>query len=331
MHITVTGATGLIGNNLVRQLLLKNYKVRVLYKTVSKDFIFDNMSVEKCAGDILDSNFVEKSIEGTDIVIHLAAIISIDGDPTGMVLKTNTIGVENVVKACFKHKVKKLIHFSSIHAFKLNNIVTHIDESHESADESCMAYDQSKAKGEQIIIKAIRNGLDAYILHPTGVLGPHDYFNSLSGILLNNLYKGNLPALIKGGFDWVDVRDVCNAVIQLIRIEQYHNTDTLKRRFILSGHWSTIEEIAKICSEISGIRKPFLLVSKSMAKMGLPLIKIWSTFTGSSPLYTMESINTLLDNPVLFDHSQATNKLNYHPRSLRDTLADTYDWFKNKM
>ncbi|MEP7197049.1 MAG: NAD-dependent epimerase/dehydratase family protein [Saprospiraceae bacterium] len=328
MHITVTGATGHIGNNLVRQLLEKDYKVRVMYKSIEKSFVFDDLKVEKYVGDILDYNYVQEAIQGTDVVIHLAAIISIDGDPTGLVHKTNTLGVEHVVKACFKHHVSKLIHFSSIHAIKLSDANGIIDENLDSADASCMAYDQSKVKGEEIIIEAIQKGLNAYIILPTGVIGIHDYFYSLSGIMLNKLFSGKLPALIKGGFNWLDVQDLCTTTIQIIKLESNSCRSYLERRFIISGHWASLEELARLCSQISGKKAPSIIISKSVAKLGLPFIKIWTLITGSSQLYTLESINTLLDNPIVFSHDKATKELNYYPRPLKETLKKIFQWQK---
>jgi len=329
MHITVTGATGHIGNNMIRHLVQDGFEVRAVYRNRDKSWIFDSLSLEHCTGDILDAEFVKEAFHNTDAVIHLAGIISIEGDPDGMVHKTNTIGVMNVVNACQFQKVKKLIHFSSIHAFKLDiQVGGIIDESMPSADNTCMAYDHSKAAGEAFVIEAIRNGLDAYILHPTGVIGPHDYFNALSGIFLKKLFSGTLPALLNGGFDWVDVRDVCIATGHILKLDENNTANIISRRYILSGHFATLKDIATRCSSISIKRKPRMVFSKSLAKFGLPFIKMWAKISGSAPIYTLESINTLMDHEVHFSHHKALLELDYHPRTLDETLQDCYQWYK---
>jgi len=54
-----------------------------------------------------------------------------------------------------------------------------------------------------------RQGLDAVIVHPTGILGPHDYAPSHAGRAMLDIYHGRTRVLVAGGFNWVDVRDVC--------------------------------------------------------------------------------------------------------------------------
>ena len=153
------------------------------------------------------------------------------------------------------------------------------------------------------------------------------YFNSFSGILLKNLFSGSLPALLKGGFDWVDVRDVCEATIRIVRLQENKSVNNLNRRFIISGHWATIKDLAIMCSKISNKKMPSVVFSKSIAKLGLPFIKIWAMMSGSAPIYTKESIDTLMDKATLFSHVKAYTEIDYQPRSLNETLQDSYHWY----
>ncbi|MBK6354236.1 MAG: NAD-dependent epimerase/dehydratase family protein [Saprospiraceae bacterium] len=119
MHITVTGATGHIGNNLVRLLCSQGHQVRAAFRTTEKSIVLEGLPVEQIVGDILVPEFCNRICKDTEVVVHTAALISIDGDPHGLVHKTNTIGVANIVNSCLKKDVRKLIHLSSIHAFDL--------------------------------------------------------------------------------------------------------------------------------------------------------------------------------------------------------------------
>ena len=114
----------------------------------------------------------------------------------------------------------------------------------------------------------------------------------------------------------MDVRDICIATGHILKLDENKTTNILSRRYILSGHFATLADIATRCSKISIKRKPRLVFSKSLAKFGLPFIKVWAKISGSAPIYTLESINTLMDHEVHFSHQKALLELDYHPRSL---------------
>ena len=114
MTVAVTGAAGHVGGNLVRALLEQGRRVRTLVREDTR--ALDGLDVELYRGDIFEPESLKKFVEGCDVVYHLAAMISISGDPEGLVKKTNVDGVKNMVNACLEGGIKRLIHFSSIHA-----------------------------------------------------------------------------------------------------------------------------------------------------------------------------------------------------------------------
>ena len=327
MHITVTGATGHIGNNLVRLLSSQGHQVRAAIRTTEKSFVLEGLPVEQIVGDILVPDFCNRICKDTDVVVHTAALISIDGDPHGLVHKTNTIGVANIVNSCLEKDVRKLIHLSSIHAFDLAASGPVVNELSPSAKSHGMAYDYSKVLGDEEIRRGLMEGLDAYVIHPTAVIGPHDYFNSYSGVFLRKLLTGKLPALIKGGFDWVDVRDVVQGISTIIQLSSNREQTLNARRYIFSGTWASVEEIAEMCAEISDRKKYYPVFSKQVARIGLPFIRMYAALLGTAPLYTRESIDTLLHPPIQISKSKAVQEINFHTRSLAETLKDCYVWY----
>ena len=139
-------------------------------------------------------------------MFHLAGRISVAGVHDPLLEKTNVDGVRNVVEASLKAGVKRLVHVSSIHAFSTypNNEV--MDETRELAEDERkhFPYDRSKVKGQKEVLKGIERGLDAVIVNPAAVLGPHDYKISEMGEVFLDIYHGKLPALIDAGYNWVD-------------------------------------------------------------------------------------------------------------------------------
>ncbi|MBK8403264.1 MAG: NAD-dependent epimerase/dehydratase family protein [Saprospiraceae bacterium] len=313
MHITVTGATGHIGNNLVRLLCTQGHQVRAAFRTTEKSFVLEGLPVEQIVGDILVPDFCNRICKDTEVVVHTAALISIDGDPHGLVHKTNTIGVANIVNSCLKKDVRKLIHLSSIHAFDLAASGPLVKELSPSATPHGMAYDYSKVRGDE----EARRGLVGRIgcLCHTSYSGhwSNDYFNSYSGVFLRKLFTGKLPALIRGGFDWVDVRDVVQGISTIIQLSSNREQTLNARRYIFSGAWASVEEIAEMCAEISDRKKYYPVFSKQVARIGLPFIRGYAALSGNKSTLYPESIDTLLHPPIQISKSKGFRKLIFMP------------------
>lgn len=323
MKIAVTGVTGHIGINMVHALIKQGYQLNIIYRNPEKIKILDGLALKKKQGDILNTPFLINAFAGMDAVVHLAGVISIDGEPDGSVMKTNVEGTRSVVSACLKNKIKKLVHFSSVHALKYNHLSPVVNENSPYADSQSFSYDYSKALGELEIIKGIEQGLDAYILNPTGVIGPHDYFNARTGELFIKLFTGKMPALIYGGFDWVDVRDVINAAIFILE------NGAPSRRYLLAGNFAEFKKVASLCEEISGVRSPRFILPIGLASLGLPFIKMAQLFSKQTPLYTAESLAIIKNANRNYSSELAKKELNYQVRPLKNSIQDIYDWWKN--
>ena len=256
--------------------------------------------------------------------MNLAAVISISGDPDGRLMRTNVEGPRNVVAACLAQKVRKLVHFSSIHAFKLGKAGEPIDETLPSADASSFRYDQSKALGEREVLAGIERGVDATILNPTGVIGPYDFAPSRAGRMLQGLFAGRMRALVDGGFDWVDARDVADAAIAAIA-----NGKT-GERYLLSGHWVSFTELAALCESVAGRSVRRLVVPVGVARLGLPFAWLAEALSGGEPLLTAESLAIVAHGCKGCSRAKATRDLGFEPRPLRETLADTCAWFRSR-
>ena len=324
MKVIITGSTGHIGNNLIRALIKENFQVTALYRNPLKLSALDGLPVQKIQGNVLDQTFLNKAFQNQDYVFHLAGVISVNGDPDGNVMKVNVEGTRNVVEACLKNKVKKLIHFSSNHALKYDENTPEINENLPLADETCIAYDYSKALGEKEVFKGIKRGLNATILSPSSVLGPFDFWNSLQGDMLIKIFKGRMPALVSKGFDWVDVRDVAKSAISAIE------KGKPGERYLIGGRYATPLEIAEICSRFSGIKPPRLVVPIWSAMLGLPFVKLQSFLTRKPPLFTYEALKILKHSNPYFSYEKAKCDLGYRARPLTETLKDTYHWFKSQ-
>lgn len=318
MTVAVTGASGHVGANLVRTLLAQGRRVRVLIHEESQALM--GLDVERIAGDVRDPAALDRAFAGARAVFHLAARISISGDHGGRVQAVNATGTRNVVAACRRAGAARLVHFSSIHAFSPLPAGP-IDETRALNDvPDALAYERSKVEGERAVLAGVAEGLDAVIVNPTAILGPHDYRPSPMGTVLLDLYRRRFPALVDGGFNWVDVRDV---VAGALAAEQKGRRG---ERYILSGRWTTFAELAALVSDITRVPTPRMVTPMWLARVGAGVTEIYGRVTGAPVRFTGESLKALRHwREVSCD--KARRELGYEPRPLHDTVADTFSWF----
>ena len=317
----VTGAAGHVGGNLVRALLEQGRQVRAVVRNDRR--AIEGLDVEVVQADVLDLDSLVQAFRGADTVFHLAAQISIVGDMGGKVTRVNTVGPRNVVEACQRCGVRRLVHFSSIHAYVQEPTDKVLDETRALSGPKAPAYDRSKASGQQIVLQAAREKrLDAVVVNPTAVIGPHDYKPSRMGAVILSLARRRFPALVAGGFDWVDVRDV---VAGAIAAEQKGRSG---ENYLLSGHYRTVADLGSLVEKVTGMPAPRVVVPLWLAGFGALFALAFSRITGGVPLFTPEAIRAL-NGARFVSHEKASQELGYSPRPLDVTVSDTVQWFKS--
>jgi dihydroflavonol-4-reductase len=320
LNIAITGASGHVGANLIRLLASEGHHIKVLF--YQDDRAFKGFNVTPIKGDLLDASTVNELIKDAELVYHLAAQISISGDKDGTVFRINTEGTRNVCEACMIHGVRRMVHFSSIHSFNAKPFEGILDESRQMVDESAFRYDYSKAVGQNIVMDYVAKGLDAVILNPTCVIGPYDFKPSLIGQVMIRLYNRQLPSLVKGGYDFVDVRDVAQAAILAA------GKGRKGEKYLISSTWKDISELAKMVEQITGKKAPALTCPNWVAKAGLPFLNLYAKASSSQPLYTRESLDVLVNAHRNVSNQKARNELGFNPRPLEETLRDIFQWYK---
>jgi len=319
MMIAVTGASGHVGGNLIRTLLKQGNKVRVLIHHDQR--AIEGLDVDVVHGDILDLDSLKRAFEKADIVYHAAVYISLLMKEWPLLDSINIHGTRNVVESCLNCGIR-LVHFSSIHALAQEPLMTPIDESRPYVESHhTPPYDRSKAAAEKEVLKGIDRGLDAIIINPTAIIGPHDFRPSHTGEALLRMARGNLPALTGGGFDWVDVRDVVRGAITAA------NKAPAGGKYLLSGHWVSLRDMAQEVARYTDIHPPRLCLPIWIARLGAPFVTAYARWRGRRPLYTSASLMALQSNRNI-SHAKATRELDYQPRSFEETIRDTLDWFK---
>jgi len=321
MRVTVTGASGHLGANLVRTLLAAGHRVTGLVRSPGRSLA--GLDVTTVHGDVCDAGAVARSIEGAEAVFHLAARVGIQGDRNGAAWAVNVGGTANVVRACLGAGVGRLVHFSSVDALEHDPWDRPLDETRSLVERAgALPYAASKAAAERAVAGAVRAGLDAVVVSPTAVLGPHDHRPSALGGVVLQIARGRLPALVDAGFDWVDVRDVvAGAVAALERGRR-------GERYLLSGRWAHLRELARTVAGAAGVPAPLLASPLWLARLGVPFATGLARLTGATAHLTRDALETLRTSHRDVRHDKATRELGYAVRPLADTTADTVAWFR---
>ncbi|MGM0365920.1 MAG: SDR family oxidoreductase [Actinomycetota bacterium] len=318
----VTGATGHLGNTLVRKLAESGRQVRVFLRKTSDTSCLDGYNLQKSYGDIQDPGSVMEACKGIDTVYHTAAEISIMPFCGDLLNRVNCRGTDNVISACFKHKVKKLIFTSSIHALADTPPGITIDEKISFDPRNPRgAYDRTKAYASLQVLKAAEKGLDAVVLCPTAFIGPYDFKVSLLGQFLIDYMNGNLKFIIDGAYDYVDVRDVAAAHITASQKAEPGQT------YILSGEQVDMRKMVKTLSRITGKKQPRYWLSSPLASLGSYFTTFYYWLSGAKPQFTCYSLATIKSNSLI-SHHKANRDLGYKPRPFEQSLNDTLKWYR---
>ena len=321
----VTGATGHLGNTIVRKLTDMGRRVRALVMQDDRNVSALPEGTEICYGDVRDRSSMENAFKteaGQElIVIHCAGIVSIASRYDGNIYKVNVEGTKNVTDLCVAYRVKKLVHVSSVHAIPekpMGETMTEID--HFDPDKVVGLYAKTKAEATQYVLDAAKAaGLDVSVVHPSGISGPYDCGHGHITQLLIDYCNGGLAAGVKGGYDFVDVRDVADGIISCCEHGRPGEC------YILSNRYISIPELFGIFSRVTGRKKIKTILPLWFAKATAGAAEMYYRIKKQPPLYTAYSLYTLSSN-AQFSHEKAERELGYVPRDFTVTVRDTVQW-----
>ena len=327
----ITGITGYVGNIVAKKLIEQKKKVIGFARSEEKaKQVFGNLffDMEIYYGDTRDKNTLEKAfIDRKDslIVIHTAAIVSIQSKKIDKdMYEVNVQGTQNVIDLCLKYQVKRMVYVSSVHAIPLKKKKQEMKEV-SSFDPNLVygGYAKTKAISSQLVLDAVKKqGLDAIIVHPSGILGPGDYSNTHLTQVINDFLKNKLPASVNGGYNFVDVRDVADGILQGVELGKKGEC------YLLTGKYHSVTEILDIVADLKQ-KKRIRTLPMGIAYFGLPFLWILFKIRRKRPLYTKYSLDTLKSNGN-FSCTKAEKELHYHSREFFETIKDQVAFMENR-
>lgn len=293
--ILVTGASGLVGSHLVKELVAAGKQVRAIYRS-DIPVIAGADKVQWVKADILDTMSIEEAMAGITEVYHCAAIVAFNAKQKDLMHRTNIEGTANVVNACIDAGIRKLVFVSSVAALGRIRENKPIDETMNWSEETSNSeYGKTKFLAEMEVWRGIGEGLNAVIVNPVIILGAGDWEKGSSGIF-KSAYD-EFPWYTEGTGGFVDVKDVVTAMIRLME------SDVSAARFILSGQNLSYREVFSSIARAFDKKPPHRKVTALLSAIVWRVEALKSFFTGKDPLLTKETARTARAR-VNFDNSK---------------------------
>lgn len=324
MKCIVTGATGHIGNVLIRELIQSKYEVTAFVLKGDNIEHLKDLPIKFAYGDVRNKNSLIQAFKGMDIVFHLAGIIEIGNGNKKNVYEVNVGGTQNVWQACKEVRVKKLVYTSSVHAIAEKKIGEVITETTTFSKELVKGtYAKTKAEATKYLLENADKGVDVIIVHPSGVIGPYEYIPSNLGQLIIDCANKKIGAYLKGGYNFVDVRDVALGTIAACEKGKAGEC------YILAGHQVSVKDLMQDIEEITGVKAPKFKIARWFAYITGFMSEIYYKMVKEKPLFTSYAVYTLGTNSN-FSIEKAKKELGYNVRDIKVTLKDTIDWLEEE-
>lgn len=324
MRIGVTGASGMVGINVCKEILSNGDELNIL---IRKDVSYlDGLSCNKFYGDLSDIDILEKFCDKCDVIIHSAAMISIGFDAYDQVYEVNFVGTKNLLDASIKKKVKKFIFISSVNAYDKKPIDQNFDEKRELVRKG-NAYDMTKALAQELVTST--EEIETVSINPTSVLGKNDFKPSRLGKIIKGVHSGKLPFLVDGGLDVIDVEDLSKAIYSSI------SNGRDGESYLISGKFRSFKKIYEVITKYQDKKSRIFFFPRLMVELSLPLLSLFPIgllkraaevngkfFPGLENM-TKEAIENIINFPKHIDNSKAKKDLGLKISPLEKTIKDT--------
>lgn len=316
----VTGASGHLGANLVRELMEQGWDVVPLVRVTSRLAGLDGLDVRVRFGDVLDRASLDEAMRGCEVVFHAAAVHRLWArDADAEILTPALRGTRNVIEAAAAAGVRRVVHTSSCNTVGFSPDPTELYDEHHDADDPQLPYIQAKVQSEALALRLGRElELEVVVLNPTGILGPHDHRITPTTALVRDVLRGG--PILPGSQNLVHVRDVARAhVLAATRGEP-------GERYLIGGENVGHEALSRHVFELTGRRPRLLRGPRWLFLLAGWLMEAAARRRGGQPALTTALVRDAWGRSAVFDLRKAQEGLGFAGRGAREVLEDTLRW-----
>jgi len=317
----VTGGTGFVGSAVVRELLQQGDEVKCLVRSGSDRRNLEGLDVELAEGDILDRDSIKRALENCDRMYHVAALYTL-GDPEIWYWRANVLGTINVLSAAMDRGLERVVHTSTVGAVGSapEGGLANEDTPWDFGDLG-IPYVTTKYIAESEAFRFFGKGLPVVVVNPAGPIGPRDIKPTPTGLMIVQFLRGTLKATPQATNNFIDVDDLARG--HRLAMEK----GTPGHRYILGAHNTTLMDLFKIASELTGVPKPLATIPYPISltagwlaeSFGTKLFKIRQPLSAGGVRFLKKALH--------FDTSKAVNELGFSARPLEESVKRAVEWF----
>lgn len=322
MKLFITGGDGLLGSNLIRELLKREHTIRVLIQPGRIAHTLGGLDLEFCEGDLLDYETIREYAGDVDAIFHLAANTSVWPARHRYIRKVNIEGTSNILRLAREYRIKRLIYVGTAASFSWGD---HKNPGVEDTPYKCrgyrMDYMDSKWEAHQMVLEAAKQGIPAVIVNPTFMLGPYDSTPG-SGAMIRAIYRGELPGSAPGGKNFINVRDAAVGIANALE------KGRIGESYIIGNLNLTYREAFTLIADTLNVKRPrfslpgFVIVFYGfLASMAAIVIR-----TRPKVSYRMAKVSCDMH---FYSAQKAVEELELPQSPLREGILECFNWMKS--
>ncbi|OKB68406.1 oxidoreductase [Serratia marcescens] len=326
----VTGATGLLGNHLVRALLAQGWQIRALVRSDEKGRrqFGDIAGIERVSGDMKNVAAFADRLAGCDVLFHTAAYFRDNykgGNHWDALQAINVAGTQCLLEQAYQAGIRRFVHTSSI-AVLAGEPGQLLDETCLRRPENADDYYRSKIMADEVVLDFLQRHPDMHgsMVLPGWMWGPADLGPTSSGQLARDVLRGKLPGLMAGSFSLVDARDVAQALILA--------AERGKRgaRYLAAGRHITMQELVPLLGDIAGVKTPTRVLPFALLYALAALQEAYSRLSGKPILLSLATVKLMMQEADRshYNPAKSERELGLSFRPLEQTLGDTLNWIR---
>ena len=314
----MTGASGFIGWHVARKLLSRGEKVRALVRPASQ---VRELDLEVVRGDLRDPQSLEQAAAGCGVVFHVAADYRLWAKDSSELFRSNVEGTRNLLAAARKAGVERVVYTSTVGCIGIPKAGLGREDNPVQLEEMTGAYKRSKFEAEEVALEFARAGLPVVVVNPTAPIGDHDFKPTPTGKIILDFLKGDMPAYVDTGLNFVDVQDTAEG--HLLAAERGRPGE----RYILGSENLTLQQVLERLAAVAGGEAPRWRIPHAVAYAAGVASTGWANLTGHEPRVPLDAVK-MSRTKVFVSLDKAKRELGFNPEPVDGALRRAVDWFR---